>query len=71
MAKFAQRIEVVTNGTIITNRLTGDKSMNPSKAKIAEYAKAFVTEAVEAGEPGEYFDIDIIVTKQRNKKPSA
>ena len=69
MAKFAQRIEVLTNGNVITNRQTGNKEMNPNRAKIAEYAKSFVTEQIENGEPGEYYDIEIIITKQRNKKP--
>ncbi len=69
MAKFAQRIEVLTNGNVITNRLNGNKEMHPNKAKIADYAKSFVTEQIENGEPGEYYDIEIIITKQRNKSP--
>jgi hypothetical protein len=71
MAKFAQRIEIVGNGIVITNRQTGNKEMNPNRAKIAEYAKSFVTEQIENGEPGEYYDVDIIITKQRNKSPKA
>lgn len=69
MANFKQRIEILTNGTTITNRATGNKEMHPNKAKIAEYAKSFVTEQIENGEPGEYYDVDIIITKQRNKSP--
>lgn len=71
MANFKQRIEILTNGTTITNRQTGNKEMHPSKAKVAEYAKSFVTEQIENGEPGEYYDVDITITKQRNKKPAA
>ena len=70
MANFKHRIEIVTNGAVITNRLTGDKVMNPNASKVTEYAKTFVAEQIANGEPGEYYDIDIIVTKQKNKKPT-
>ncbi len=71
MANFRQRIEILTNGTTITNRLSGNKEMHPNSSKVIEYAKSFMAQMLENAEPGEYYDIDVTVTKQKNKKPTA
>lgn len=71
MAHLRQRIEILTNGTTITNRLTGNKEMHPNSSKVIDYSKSFIAQMLENAEPGEYYDIDVTVTKQKNAKPKA
>lgn len=69
MEKTAQQVEFLKNGTTITNLLTGDKEGSYNSAKSADNAKEFIIQQLANAEAGEYYDIHISVTKQRNKKP--
>lgn len=71
MSNLRNRIEFLSNGVTITNRATGNKEMSPNTSRILEYVKSHVSNALENGEPGEYYDIDVTVTKQKLKKPTS
>ena len=71
MSQQKQRIEFLTNGITITNQLTGEKEASYNQAKVTQNASQFITEQMQGAEPGVYYDIHIVVTKQRNKSPKA
>ena len=72
MATFKKRVEFLGNGITIANMLpgTGEKESHYNSAKVSKDAADFVSESISNAEPGEYYDIHITVSKQRNKKPA-
>jgi len=70
MKQLKLRIEQLLNGVTTTNLLTGDKSMGHNATASIDSAKQFIQDIVSNAEPGEYYDIHITVSKQRNKKPA-
>ena len=71
MKQLKLRIEQLLNGVTVTNRLTGDKTMGYNSTDTLNNAKQFIQDTIASAEPGEYYDVDITITKQRNKKPGA
>lgn len=70
MKTLKLRLEQLLNGVTTTNRLTGDKGMAYNAGTTIDQAKQFIQDAIADAEPGMYYDIDISISKQRNKKPA-
>ncbi len=70
MSQLKQRVEFLTNGITITNQFTGDKEASYNASKVGDNVKGFVQSEIGNAEPGEYYDVHVTITKQRNKKPS-
>ena len=69
MKTLKLRLEQLLNGVTTTNRETGDKTMAYNTGATLTEIKQFIQDKIGDAEPSNYYDIEITVTKQRNKKP--